>query len=78
MMSPFWSLTVAVSVAVSPIDERLTDALDRVIEVATGTAGWVGVVSAGGSHELTTVPSIIVRARWWALMSDLRQRAPLP
>ena len=74
MMSPFWSLTVAVSGAVSPIDERLTDALDRVIEVATRTTGWVGVVSAGGSHALKPVPSITIRTRLWAFMSDLRRR----
>ena len=47
IVAPFWSLTVAVSVAVSPMVPRLRLEGDIVIDVATGV-GVVGVVGAVG------------------------------
>ena len=43
MFAPFWSLIVAESCCVAPIDEKLKEVADSVIEVATGVGG-VGVV----------------------------------
>ena len=43
MVLPFWSLTVAESCFVSPIDVKLRLAAESVMEVATGV-GVVGVV----------------------------------
>jgi hypothetical protein len=40
IVAPFWSLTVAVSCCVAPIDEKLKLVAESVIDVATG----VGVV----------------------------------
>ena len=44
IVAPFWSLTVADSCCVAPIDEKLRFIADRVIEVAMGVGGAVGVV----------------------------------
>jgi len=47
IVAPFWSLTVAVSCRVAPIDEKLKLVAESVIDVATGV-GVVGVVGAVG------------------------------
>ena len=46
IVAPFWSLTVAVSCCVAPIDEKLKLVAESVIDVATGVGvvgGLVGV-----------------------------------
>jgi hypothetical protein len=48
IVAPLWSLTVAVSVAVSPMVPRLRLVADSVIDVATGV-GVVGVVGVVGA-----------------------------
>tara|TARA_Y100001936_G_scaffold150324_1_gene146626 strand:+ start:114 stop:302 length:189 start_codon:yes stop_codon:yes gene_type:complete len=62
MTAPVWSFTVAVSDAVSPSDERVTDELDRVIEVGTGVGGWgMGALPLVGVSPLQERnPSIIM------------------
>ncbi len=44
IVAPFWSLTVAVSCCVAPIDEKLRLVADSVIDVATGVGGVGGLV----------------------------------
>jgi len=44
IVAPFWSLTVADNCCVAPKDEKLRLVVDRVIDVATGTAGVGGLV----------------------------------
>ena len=44
IVAPFWSLTVAESCCIAPIDEKLRFVADNVIEVATGGGGAGGVV----------------------------------
>jgi hypothetical protein len=44
IVAPFWSLTVAVSGCVAPIDEKLKLVAESVIDVATGVGVGVGVV----------------------------------
>jgi hypothetical protein len=44
IVAPVWSLTVAVSCCVAPIDEKLRLVADSVIEVATGVGGVGGLV----------------------------------
>jgi len=59
IVAPFWSLTVAVSGCVAPIDEKLKLVAESVIEVATGV-GAVGVLSPLQLHknsENTTAPN---------------------
>ena len=41
--APFWSLTVAESCCVAPIDEKLRLVAESVIDVATGVGGVGGV-----------------------------------
>ena len=75
MAAPVWSFTVAVRVVASPSDESVTDELDKVIEVATGITGCVGVVPPpGGSPPHETVPISKTGIRRRAFMSDLHQR----
>ena len=47
IVAPFWSLTVAVSCCVAPIDEKLKLVAESVIDVAT-RVGVVGLVGAVG------------------------------
>ena len=44
IVTPFWSLTVAESCCVAPIDEKLRLVADNVIDVATGVGGVSGLV----------------------------------
>ena len=44
IVTPFWSLTVAVSCCIAPKDEKLRLVADSVIEVATGVGGVGGPV----------------------------------
>ena len=53
IVAPFWSLTVAESCCVAPIDEKFRFVADRVIEVATG-GGGVG----GGAVGLSSPPQL--------------------
>ena len=46
MFAPFWSLTVAESCCVAPIEAKLRLVADSVIEVATGVGGFGGLVGA--------------------------------
>jgi hypothetical protein len=43
IVAPFWSLTVAESCCVTPIDEKVRLVTESVIEVATGVGGVGGV-----------------------------------
>ena len=44
IVAPFWSLTVAESCCVAPIDEKLRLVADNVIDVSTGVGGVGGLV----------------------------------
>ena len=68
MTAPVWLFTVAMSLAVSPSDERVTAELDRVIVVGTGVGGWgvgvlppPGLVGVSPPHESN--PSIMIGIR---------------
>ena len=56
IVAPFWSLTVAVSCCVAPIDEKLKLVAESVIDVATGV-GVVGVVGVVGDVGVDPPPS---------------------
>ena len=62
IVAPLWSLTVAVSVAVSPMAPRLRLVADSVIDVATGV-GVVGVVGVVGAVGVDPPPSPPPQAR---------------
>ena len=55
--APFWSLTVAESCCVSPIDEKLRLVAESVIEVATGVGGVGGVDGVVGEPPPSPHPS---------------------
>ena len=56
IVAPLWSLTVAESCCVAPIDERLRIVAESVIDVATGV-GVVGVVGVVGAVGVDPPPS---------------------
>ena len=58
IVAPFWSLTVAVSCCVAPIDEKLKLVAESVIDVATGVGvveGLVGVDPPQDRRKRATV-----------------------
>ena len=57
IVAPFWSLTVAVSCCVAPIDEKLKLVAESVIDVATGVGGAVGVLSPPHAASSSTAES---------------------
>ena len=62
IVAPLWSLTVAESCCVAPIDEKLRFVAESVIDVATGV-GVVGVVGVVGAVGVDPPPSPPPQAR---------------
>jgi hypothetical protein len=52
IVAPFWSLTVAVSCCVAPIDEKLKLVGESVVEVATGVGVEVGEIGVSSPAQL--------------------------